>query len=474
MMLKNILICMAACLLFVLPAACKKKEAEPVKVIQPTLMVRTMPEEAVLLINGKMIPAGNKIQLTEGNYTVLAEAEGYIPAWKNITVKNGENKTETITLEQTKTTALLTSGESGVRVSLKKSDGSVEAGSTPLYVTNLTAGEYALTAEKPGFTTQQSSFKIDTKGMSVQHQIQLDNTIGYLELALTPADSVVFVNGKEVAYNGQRLPLSEGKHNIRVEKNGYATQNAEVEVKRKNTTMVEFNLREKPAKLSVVVKGHPDAVVKINGQEVNSPEKWQEVPAGEYKIQVNKPFYDEEEKTIVLKPEQEEQIVINDLKRNTGSVRLHLEHPGVTISLDGKKIGATQPDPNGGAKDFTVEGLAVGGKYKFTFEHPYQFASVTRNVTIKKDNKHVTLRVPFTIANSTIKYRNGSNRISGRVFVKEISDKELNVTIPTKSGKGAYSEVIKSEEVIVDYLPEVKIDPAYQTSFFDLLKSAGK
>ena len=272
MMLKNILICTAACLLFVLPAACKKKEAEPVKVIQPTLKVMTTPEEAVLFINGKMIPAGNKVQLTEGNYTVLAEAEGYMPAWKNVTVKNGENKVETMTLEETKTTALLTSGESGVRISLKKKDGSVEAGSTPLYITNLTAGEYALTAEKPGFTTQQSSFKIDTKGMSVQHQILLDNTIGYLELALTPADSVVFINGKEVAYNGQRLSLSEGKYNIRVEKKGYATQNAEVEVKRKNTSMVEFNLRQKPAKLSVVVKGHPDAVVRINGQEVNSPE----------------------------------------------------------------------------------------------------------------------------------------------------------------------------------------------------------
>ena len=473
-MLKHILICTVACLLFVLPAACKKKTAEPAKVARTTLTVRTIPEEAMLLINGKMIPAGNEIELTGGNYTVLTECEGYIPAWKNITIKTGENKHERIVLEAAKSTALFTSSESGVRITLKKHDGSVESGSAPLYITNLPAGEYALTAEKPGFTTQQTSFKVNGKGMSVQQQIQLDNTIGYLELKLSPADAVVYINGEETAYNGQRLQLPEGKYSIRIAKKGYAQQNADVEIRRKTTTSQEFELRQNPAKLSVIVTGHPDAVVKINGQEVNSPEKWQEVPAGEYKIQVSKKFYDEVEKTINLDPEQEEQVVFNDLTRNTGSVRLKLDHPGVTISLDGKKIGISQPDPNGGAKEFVVEGMTVGGKYKLTFEHPYQFKSVSRNVAIKKDNKNVALKIPFTVANATIKYKNGSNRISGRVYVKEISDTELEVTIPTKSGGGAYTEKIKSEEVLIDYLPEVQSDSAYTASSYDLLNAVKK
>lgn len=473
-MLKHIFICVMAFLLLVLPAACKKKEAAPKKnKIRTTLTVHVEPADAQFVIKGKQFKPGTKIGLKAGNYTILAEKDGYIPAWRNIDVDADEQKVVNIKLEPAMSTALFTSPDRGVRISLTRADGAVEAGSAPLYVPNLPAGEYTLKAEKPGHTTQNSTFVIDQKGMTVLKVIELDNTIGYLELKLKPADTdvVVYINDKERAFNGQRLPLAEGKYSVRVEKKGYAPQRAdEVEIKRTQTTVQEFELRQNPAKLSIVVKGHPDAVVKVNGEEINSPEKWQEVPAGEYKIQVSKQFYDQVEKTLTLEPEQQEQVVIHELHRNTGSIRLKLEYPGVVISMNGRVIGATQPGANNGVQDFLIEGLAVGEKYKFTFTHPYQFKAVSRTISIEKDDKHKVAEIKnFIVANATLKYKNGSNRISGRVFVKKLSDTELNVTIPTKSGKGAYSEDIMSNEVIIDYLPEAKSDPKYNYSTFDFL-----
>lgn len=467
-MLKYVYVCLMAALLFVLPTACKKDAPRAEAKNSAVLTIHIDPDDATFIIKGKRFESGTKIELTEGNYTIIAEGEGYLPAWINVSVKAGDDTVETISLAKNTGSALISSPESGVKLSLVRKDGSIEAGSSPLYVTNLEPGEYAISAEKKGFTSQHSKLVIGSDGMTERMVIQLENTIGYLELKLKPADAAVFVDNKEIAFNGQRLALAEGRYHVTVRKQGYDEQSIDVEIKRKNTTSQEFTLRQKPAKLSVVVKGHPDAMVKINGEDIVSPEKMREVPAGEYKIEVTKNFYDKAERVINLDPEQEEQVSF-ELTRNTGSVRLKLDHPGVVISMDGKKIGVTQPGLNGSAQEFLVEGLAIGGEYRFTFEHPYQFSSASRKVTIKKEKKDATLRVPFLIANATLKYKNGSNRISGKVYVKKISDTELNVTIPTKSGKGAYSEEIKSAEVIIDYLPEVKIDPAFKTSSFDLL-----
>ena len=84
------------------------------------------------------------------------------------------------------------------------------------------------------------------------------------------------------------------------------------------------------------------------------------------------------------------------------------------------------------------------------------------------------MKVPFTVANATIKYKEGANRKAGKVYVKELSDTELEVTFPTTSGKGAYSEKIRKDEVIIDYLPPVSVDAEYKSSSYDLLKAAGK
>ena len=77
-------------------------------------------------------------------------------------------------------------------------------------MTDLIPGDYTYIAEKQGYTTQISPLTIDDSGMAKKVQIQLDNTIGYLELKLIPSDAVVYVNGVEKAYNGIPLKLSAG------------------------------------------------------------------------------------------------------------------------------------------------------------------------------------------------------------------------------------------------------------------------
>ena len=486
MMLRNILVVIAGLLVAILPAACGKQEAVENKNVTATLRVTVHAERAddaekdadlkaaVVLINGKTYSAGSEIKLPAGEYVVVVEKEGFNAAWKKVTLEQGKATDLEVTLKENRTSVQFTTKEEGVEIALLQDDQLIKSGASPLYVPNLLPGNYTYTAEKQGFTKQTSPLTITNEGMTRKIQISLDNTIGFLELKITPADAVVYVDGKETAYSGSHLELPAGNYEVRVAKAGYEEQNGTIEIRKKQFSTLSFNLRQKKAKLSVKVEGHPDAIVKINGEVVNSPEKWQEVDAGKYKIEVTKEFYDKEEIEINLDPEQEEQVVISKLNRNTGSVRLKLDHPAVRISLNGKVIGMTQPTANGGVEDFVVEGLAIGGKYRFTFEHPNQFKSVTRSVTIKKEEKHVSLKVPFTIANATIKYKEGANRKAGKVYVKELSDTELEVTFPTTSGKGAYSEKIRKDEVIIDYLPPVSVDAEYKSSSYDLLKAAGK
>ena len=474
MMSRNLLIVLVGFLIAVLPSACSKKEKVEQKSVVTTLEVIADFDDAEVLIQGKRYSVNREIQLPAGEYIVIVEKAGHQSVWEKVELKANEKKKIITDFQVNKTTVLFMTSDEGVKITLKKGDEIIQSGASPLYVTDLIPGDYTYIAEKQGYTTQISPLTIDDSGMAKKVQIQLDNTIGYLELKLIPSDAVVYVNGVEKAYNGRPLKLSAGNYEVRVAKKGFEDQNGTVEIQKQKISVLNFNLRQKKAKLSVKVEGHPDAIVKINGEVVNSPEKWQEVDAGKYKIEVTKDFYDKEEVEINLDPEQEEQVVISKLNRNTGSVRLKLDHPAVQISLNGKVIGMSQPAADGGAEDFVVEGLAIGGKYRFTFEHPNQFKTVARAVTITKENKNVQLKVPFTVANATIKYKEGANRKAGKVYVKELSDTELEVTFPTTSGKGAYSEKIRKDEVIIDYLPPVSVDAEYKSSSYDLLKAAGK
>lgn len=476
MMLRSIWMIFLGVLLITLSAACGKKEVEKEKKeTDGIVVISTTPGDAVVRIQGKKYASGQEIKLPAGDYVALVEKVGWGPAWKKITVKPGEKQNVSVSMRENKTTVLLVTEEAGVRISFKKGDKVIKSGSSPLYVTNVLPGDYVYTAEKQGYTSIMVPLKINSLGMTYKEHIKMDNTIGFLDLDLNPKDAVVYVNDEEVSYiPGKALRLSAGNYKVRVVKDGYEEKSSTVDIEKEKRSKLTFELRQKKSRLSVIVEGTPGATVTINGSVENSPEEWREVDAGTYKIEVTKDFHDKAEKEITLKPGQEEQVKFTALSRNTGSVSLKMEHPAIRIFLDGKLIGVTQPDPSGGAKDFLVEGLAIGGKYKFSFEHPYQFKTVARTVAIKQENKNVQLKVPFTVANATVKYKQGDNRKGGRVFVKEISDTELEITFPTSSGKGAYSEDVKKDEVIVDYLPSVSVDPKYKSSSYDLLKAAGK
>ncbi len=474
MMLRNILIVLAGLLITLLPAACGKKEASAAKDTSAALVVSVDPEDAVVLVQGKKYAANQEMKLPAGEYVILIEKSGYQTIWKTISLKAGKKTGIPVTMEQNRSTALFVTNEDGVKITLEQDGQVIKSGSSPLYVTDLLPGEYSYIAEKQGFTTQTVPLKIDDRGMTEKVQIRMENTIGFLDLKLKPADSVVYVNGKETAYSGTPLNLPAGNYEIRVVKKGFEEQNSMVEVQKKKISVLHFDLRQKKAKLSVKVEGHPDAVVKINGEVVNSPEKWQEVDAGTYKIEVTKNYYDKKEVEISLDPEQEEQVVISGLNRNTGSIRLKLPHPGIKITLNGKVIGVTQPDSNGGAKEFLVEGLAVGGKYKFTFEHPYQLSAPRpRTVAIREDNKHVTENVRFIIANATLRHKAGKGRISGKVHIEDLNNEEYGVTGKSESG-GTIYDVYRKDRVHKEDLPEIGPDPKYNYSSYDLLKAAGK
>lgn len=474
MLLRNIWMVLLCVLVVTLSAACNQKEVVAEEKTEGVLIVTADPGSAEILIQGKKYDSGSEIKLPAGEYFVIAECNGYTPMAKKVVVQAGKKESVDVSLQKNRTSALFITNDDGVKITLKQGDQVIQAGSSPLVITNLEQGDYTYTAEKQGYTTLTSPFNVDNRGMTEKVQIQLDNTIGFLKLNLQPVDAVVYVDGKEISYkNGDVLKLPAGIHEVRVAKNGYEEQNHRVEIRKKGKEELNFNLRQKQAKLSVVVEGHPDATVKINGEVVNSPEKWQNVDAGVYKIEVTKDFYDKVETEIVLKPEQEEQVRITDLTRNTGSIRLKLDHPGIVIALNDKVIGATQPDPTGGTQEFVIDGLAVGGKYKLTFEHPYQLSDPRpRSVTIKKDNKRVALKVPFVIANATLRYKNGSNRISGNVFVKNYNDEMVDVTF--KKGSGIVGERIRKDEVIIEYLPPIAVDPKFKSSTYDLLNESGK
>jgi hypothetical protein len=118
----------------------------------------------------------------------------------------------------------------------------VYQGTTPLVIGDLIKGSYLLTLRKEGYYDVVTW--IDFPGDSLLFQATLDLITGFLQLSVTPADSVIGVGGTRV-YPGL-LELPVGSYHVTVRAFGYGEQDFDVAVLAKAVTPLEIVLAEVP------------------------------------------------------------------------------------------------------------------------------------------------------------------------------------------------------------------------------------
>ncbi|HLB58701.1 MAG TPA: PEGA domain-containing protein [Bdellovibrionota bacterium] len=196
------------------------------------LIVRTIPENAQLFLNGDPIGKSNAFfsQAGAGKYELFVQKEGYAHASRSILISPGNSKEVILSLLPLQGNLLLSTIPAGAKVFL----GREFIGITPL-TRSLKAHPLRLRIEAEGYQAYEGEFSAPA-GQSIKKEIQLSPLPGSLSIQSIPVGASVYSAGGEFL---GKTPLflesyPEGPHQLILESPGFSlvTRNAEVESKK--------------------------------------------------------------------------------------------------------------------------------------------------------------------------------------------------------------------------------------------------
>ncbi|MBO7146268.1 MAG: PEGA domain-containing protein [Lentisphaeria bacterium] len=409
----------AAVVFLLLPTvSCKKKAV----IQKPVIAIDTIPEKADIEIIGYDIftPAPVSFRLPPGSYIVKVSKEKYEPLWQKIEVKQGNNQKIKFELApETSSVMIVTEPEQAtVRFQGK------ELGSTPVVIRDLPHGEYTAEIYRHGYTRKTVSWKIDS---SVPKLVKTDITSnqGTLNITTIPDHVDIYVNNKKTGITPFKEQLEEGRHTIEFRKEGYLPLTRIVQIKRGETTFLRKQILEvKPGNIRISSRPSGAKILIGNKHYGDTPLKLENLTPGIYTIRLEKTGFDPAVRTLNLPAGGNLDITMN-LDSNTGGVDIVTQPSGVTLYLDGKMIGITEPDKTnpGTSKIFKVKNLSIGSHVlKITHKRGRPNSKVVKfNV-----NKGETVRLnnlSLWIPNAIITRKDG-NTETGKI-IQTLSDSYL-------------------------------------------------
>ncbi len=431
---------------------------------QGKITIVTTPAGATVRIPAlnKQIEAPCDISCPPGNYQILVEKEGFCP--QRFLQKVSANKTvkKEIALEPFANMLLLTSSEDKTDVTINGK----HHGATPLIVPGLTAGRYEIVFEKIGFKPEITDVVIPPASDRPQRiTVSMKSDSGTFSIHTVPEGVSLFIDGKFVGKtpSGQ-ISVREGEHKLELKCKGFNPEERPLRiVADRHVTVDPVTLTALPGYLTI--KQVPEnATVELDGQRLSDPGAKRELMPGTYKVKVSLNGYDTEERNVQITSENTTAETI-ELTRNTGEVTFLVTPPGVSIALNGKKIGMSQPkgDSRNESEPFRITGLPMG-THKLTFSHPKADKPVTKTFRIAtKGESKMLPAVDLWVPNAHVTLA-GKKEAIMNVRILELSPDSDYVTYQQTKG---ISETKKRSELQIQYLEQEK-DPAYSTSHADI------
>ncbi|WP_438951504.1 PEGA domain-containing protein [Porticoccus sp.] len=264
------------------------------------LELTSTPTGAAVLVNGESV---GKTPLTvrdlpPGDHQLVVQALRYSPVEETVTIV-GLDRTQSlaVTLQQAWGQIELSSRPSGAEVIV---DGE-SRGRTPLTTELLAAGEDVL-VQLEGFKTWQKKLRVG-----------VGETLTLPEIIFEPADATVSVtsspNGATVTVKGTyrgvtpldlALPPDQA-HQLSFFANGYVTRKQALTLSAGEKRQLSITLNASMGKIQVAATPG-DATVWIDGVSKGKPGQTFSLPARAHRIEIRKPGYATETRTITPKP----------------------------------------------------------------------------------------------------------------------------------------------------------------------------
>ncbi|MCK9266887.1 PEGA domain-containing protein [bacterium] len=197
------------------------------------VQISTKPEGATVFINnaerGKTeLP----LWLFPGKYSIKLNMGGYLNISDSILVVEGQTNDFSYNLQKNAGYVIfdVTPGDSYLMLNGKRySPGRIE----------LIPGDYQVTISREGYINYEDIIDVEL-GKTVEYSYGLIENIGTLVLGITPSDAVLNINNN--IYSPGTIDLTPGTYRIAVSKDGYISQESNIELKLGETLARSFEL----------------------------------------------------------------------------------------------------------------------------------------------------------------------------------------------------------------------------------------
>ena len=250
--------------------------------IYASLELTSTPSNATVALDGKYVGETPLIlnNILVGDHTVTVTKQGFSKVEKTIELKEEIENNISVVLPNTKEVSI-TSNPTGADVYI---DG-VYKGVTPLK-TILSYGEHTIRFNREGYYQETQTIEVGDNMELVTEK--LSQIVGKMKITSSPSGALVYIDGVKV---GQTPFVKDdvlvGTHKIRIQKDGYESQNKTLIVK-ENLNNLDVTLIKVNSKTINIYSNPSGAKVKLDGVDVGYTPLTKTVSKGKHWVYVEK------------------------------------------------------------------------------------------------------------------------------------------------------------------------------------------
>lgn len=360
-----------------------KASAKTAAAARPAAILKLTSEPTGASVTIDKMPSGATplaIPVDAGRHLVEIRLENHNPAFINVTA-TADTPAEHVKLEPVTASVLVQSTPAGATVTR---DGA-NVGLTPLLMPELPIGSYRIEMTLDGYKPQQLDLSV-TSGKPQRINAVLASSSATLEIVSDPAGADVAVNGiarGKTPITVDKIP--EGLSSVEISNPGYKTYQEQVRLVAGEKFTLNAPLDAIPAKLSIVTIPEGARIYLDNQFKGESPISFEDLPAGEYRIRVEKESHETMARTIMLANAQSATEEFR-MTANVGGLILATSPAGVTVLVGGRDRGTTVAATNKTdriSEPLEIKDIPIGQQEVVFFRKGY--AEQKRMVDIKRD-----------------------------------------------------------------------------------------
>ncbi len=295
------------------------------------LIAFTPPAESESVSGWLTLPLGERYLVRPGDLTVQAKAKGYYAINTSLLILSDADQRFALAFEKLPGHLRLTTGGIPAEVEI---DGE-PSGTTPVTVSNLSAGEHRVTINADWYVPLQTNVDILGLDQAQDLALTLEPAWGTVSLSSQPAEARLIADGEDLGLLPKTARLLEGARVVLISKPGYQSQRLDLTIKRGTAiTVPEVTLA--PANGAVTLNSTPaGALVTANGVYLGvTPLQHALSPNRNYDFLISKSGFESVTRSLQLAPTEAVTLDLT-LAPRLGSVTFDIDPKQANIRING-------------------------------------------------------------------------------------------------------------------------------------------